>query len=273
MMFVAGVDRLSQGYKSTFCPLIMGAGRPTKADPGTLYTFAHTFYWDFRRLAEGRSRWRLDRGKHEQLVEEMRNLDIPRAARERFEEELRFGVSTESERETRTKYLEKQLSETIPLAPYITQEGAMRQIRIPGEYDVVRELLDPAITPGRIRELCKESFMPRAVQVGYETKVIEVSAWPISVGSMFPVYLAEYAEQYVAALNHPRFPRSDARPSTRLKQFWFLSRALAGALYGVTTRTAINLVGSLRPEQMFYESRLGKPSRKQKKPKKQNLRH
>ncbi|HVO60496.1 MAG TPA: hypothetical protein VMT53_06150 [Terriglobales bacterium] len=242
-------------------------------DPGTLYTFAHTFYWDFRRLSEGRTRQRLDRAKHEQLIEQMRNLDIPGAARARFEEEMQAGVSTEFERETRTKYLEKRLSDTIPLAPYITQEEAMRQIRIPGEYEVVQELLNPKITPDRIREICKESVMVRAVQFGSETKVVEVPAWPISVGSMFPVYLAEYAEQYVAALNDPRFPRSDTRPSTRLKQFWFLSRALAGALYGVATRTAINLVGSLRPEQMFYETRLGKPARKPRKVKRHILRH
>jgi hypothetical protein len=37
---------------------------------------------------------------------------------------------------------------------------------------------------------------------------------------------------------------------------------LAGALYGVSTRTAINLVGSLRPEETAERSRFGKPERK-----------
>src|SRR5205823_14793652 len=91
-------------------------------------------------------------------------------------------------------------------------------------------------------------------------------AWPIAVGSTFPGYLSQHAEQYVAALRDARFPRCDvsSRPSTRLKQFWFLSRALAGALFEVRTRTAINLVGSLRPEQIFRQSREAKPSRKRK---------
>jgi len=102
------------------------------------------------------------------------------------------------------------------------------------------------------------------MKIEYKGREIEVPAWPIAVGSSLPTYMAQYAEQYVAALSDPRFPRASTfqRPSTRLKQFWFLSRALAGALYGVSTRTAINLVGSLRPEETAERSRFGKPERK-----------
>ena len=97
-------------------------------------------------------------------------------------------------------------------------------------------------------------------------KRVEVPAWPIPPGSPFPGYLSQYAEQYAQALRDPRFPRCDVstRPSSQLKQFWFLSRALAGALFGVSTRTAINLVGSLRPEQAFEESRGAKAARRQR---------
>jgi hypothetical protein len=68
-------------------------------------------------------------------------------------------------------------------------------------------------------------------------------------------------------LKDPRFPRCDVklRPTNRLKQFWFLSRALAGAAFGYRTRTSINLVGSLRPEQTFEESHAAKPVRRQRK--------
>ncbi len=126
-------------------------------------------------------------------------------------------------------------------------------------------LLDPSTTPEQVRQLCKDAFMTRMLEVQPGvSKEVEVSAWPISAGSVLPTYLSQYAEQFVAALRDPRFPHCDVstRPSTRLKQFWFLSRALAGALFGVTTRTAINLVGSMRPEEMFHESRDGKPARR-----------
>jgi len=128
-------------------------------------------------------------------------------------------------------------------------------------------LLDPNTTPEQLRELCKAALMTRLVEVEPGiVKEVEVPAWPIPAGSQLPTYLSQHAEQYVAALHDPRFPHCDVsrRPSNRLKQFWFLSRALAGALFGVTTRTAINLVGSMRPEQVFHKSRAGKPVRKRK---------
>jgi len=143
---------------------------------------------------------------------------------------------------------------------------AQKEIKLPGEPDVIKVLLDPNTTPEQIREVCKDAVMPRTVTIGSETRIVEVSAWPIPSGDPFPTYLAQFAEQYVDALSDPRFPRSD-RPSSRLKQFWFLSRALAGALYGISPRTAINLVGSMRPEDVFDRSRHGKPGRKKRKPK------
>ena len=142
---------------------------------------------------------------------------------------------------------------------------AQKEIKLPGEPDVIEVLLDPNTTPEQIREVCKDAVMPRTVTIGSETRIVEVSAWPIPSGDPFPTYLAQFAEQYVDALSDPRFPRSD-RPSSRLKQFWFLSRALAGALYGVSPRTSINLVGSMRPEKVFDQSRQGKPGRKKRKP-------
>jgi hypothetical protein len=251
----------------------MGAGRPQKADPGTLYTFAHQFYWDFRRLAEGRSRYRFDKKKHQQLVDEMANLQLNDEQKTRYQqivdEEIQAGRLKETERVARLRDLEDGgLFATRAWAENIAVEESARTVKVPGEPDVINALLDRKTTPERVRALCRDAFMSRKVEVESGVmKDVEVSAWPIAAGSTLPTYLSQYADEYIEALRDPRFPRCDVstRPSTRLKQFWFLSRALAGALFGVTTRTAINLVGSMRPEQVFSESRDGKPARNQRK--------
>ena len=255
-----------QGCQYSFCPLIMPAGRPQQADPGTLYTWAHLFYWDFRRLSEGRSRWRFDPKKYQELMEsvdEMEFISDEDSLRHEgiVDEEIRTGRLDPSQRESRIRLISD--SENIVRREWLRREAheqALRELKVPGEEDVIRALLDPQTTPGQVRELCGESLM----KIEYKGRKIEVPAWPIAVGSSLPTYMAQYAEQYVAALSDPRFPRASTfqRPSTRLKQFWFLSRALAGALYGVSTRTAINLVGSLRPEETAERSRFGKPERK-----------
>ena len=130
---------------------------------------------------------------------------------------------------------------------------------------MVETLLAPDTTPEEIRALCQDAFMTRIITVGSETREVEeYPAWPIAVGSVVPGYLSKYAEEFVAAKRDPRFPRCDVsrRPTNLCKQLWFLARALAGAVLGIKTRTAINLVGSTRPEGIFDYSRQAKPKRK-----------
>jgi hypothetical protein len=260
----------TQDTTNRFCPLIMAAGRPRKIDPGTLYTFAHQFYWDFRRLSEGKVRWRFNEKRYQTLRTELEKMplidDADRAHhREIAEQEIARGELDPRKKTERLRDIED--AEVRARKDFYHHEAVLAardELRVPGESDVIEVLLNPRTTPQEIRELCKESLMTRIFKIGNETREVEVAAWPIVVGSTLPTYISEYAEQYVAALNDPRFPSCDVsdRPSSRLKQFWFLSRALAGALYGVRTRTAINLVGSLRPEESFEESRDAKPSRR-----------
>ncbi len=253
----------------------MRAGRPQKADPGSLYAFAHQFYWDFRRIAEGMPRWRIKTEKQKQLEAELSQKSDAQLREEgrhdrelRVEDEIRAGVLTESQRESRLREIEEaEIPVTREWLRRCIADEAREEHRFRGEADVINALLDPDTTSERVRKICKEAFMSRRFEVAPGVmKEVEVPAWPIPSGSPFPGYLSQYAEQYVEALRDPRFPRCDVstRPSSQLKQFWFLSRALAGALFGVTTRTAINLVGSLRPEQIFEESRGAKPARKQR---------
>jgi hypothetical protein len=248
----------------------MPAGRPQKADPGSLYSFAHQFYWDFRRLSEGRQRWIVNKRKQQQLESEAERapVEITSEETERLERlvdaEIQSGRLTEERRDERLREMvDSQIRTTREFFRRLAADDAREEGRIPGEPEVIGILLDHKTTPEQLREICKESVMTRTVDVAPGlTKEVEVPAWPLPPGSPFPTYLAQYAEQYVAALNDPRFPSCALRPSNRLKQFWFLSRALAGALFGVTTRTAVNLVGSLRPEEIFEESRDAKAQRK-----------
>jgi len=186
------------------------------------------------------------------------------------EEEIQKGQLDASRREERLSYIaDSERWARLEDRRQDAERQARKEIKVPGQLDVIEALLNPKTTPEQVRELCKDATMSRKnveVEVGVFRNV-EVSAWPIPPGSPLPIYLSQYAEQYIAALNHPRFPRCDVskRPTNCLKQFWFLSRALAGAVCGVKTRTAINLVGSLRPEEMFREARDGKPARRHRK--------
>jgi hypothetical protein len=272
MLYLRELYETYQGNRFRFCPLIMSAGRPQKADPGSLYTFAHQFYWDFRRLSEGRRRWIVNKRKLEQLEHEAETtpVDLIPEERERHErlvdEEIQKGILTEDRRDARLQEMkESQISATRDFLRRLVADDAREEVRVPGEPELIAILLNRNTTAEQLTEVCKEAVMTRTVEVAPGvTRKIEVPAWPLPPGSPFPTYLAQYSDQYVKALRDPRFPTCDvsARPSTRLKQFWFLSRALAGALFGVSTRTAINLVGSLRPEETFKASRDAKPERK-----------
>jgi hypothetical protein len=96
--------------------------------------------------------------------------------------------------------------------------------RVPGEPDVIEQLLS-ANMPEQIVEICADAFSVRRDQI--EPGVVrEVKAlnWPISADSMLPIYLSEFAFEFIAAKNDQRFPKA-TRPTNRLKQLWFLSRA------------------------------------------------
>jgi hypothetical protein len=255
----------------------MPAGRPEKAPPGSLYAMAHMFYWEFRRLAEGSFRWKFDEKKYQELTagfeDELQLVDDEDRARhqEIVDEEIRTGRLEGSQREARIRDIgESELFVRRGHYLRVAAEEARKQIKIPAEKEVIKMLLDPNTTAEQIRELCKDAFMTVTRKVGSETREIEdYPAWPIPVGSTLPGYLSEHAEQYVAALRHPRFPHcaTSVRPTNRLKQLWFVSRALSGAIHGVKVRTAVNLVGSLRPEEVFEESRNAKRERKRKRQK------
>lgn len=253
----------------------MPAGRPKQADPGTLYAFAHDFYWQLRRIVEGFFHWRFDEEEYNRLAAEIdaekihlsddQNVALAKA----FAREVGEGRVTEAEKEPRLRQMAADnLWVTRDWLKTEASQVSKRQVKVPGKPEVMQALLQ-ARTPEEVRTICKDAFVPRIIQIEPGiTKEVIVPNWPIPAGSVLPRYLSEYASEFLAAKSDPRFPKSTKRPSSELKQLWFLSRALAGALYGVTTRTAINLVGSRRPEEVFEGSRAAKPFRKRVKQRK-----
>jgi hypothetical protein len=246
----------------------MVAGRPKKADPEALYAFAHQFYWDLKQVGEGYFRWKVDEEEYKGLANAIdqekiqlsheQNVAIARV----IVREVHEGRIPEVEKEGRLRNAAAgNLEVTRDWLCREAAEKARKQVRVPGKPEIIEALLH-ASTPEKVRTICADAFAPRTIQTEAGPREIMMPNWPVPAGSVLPRYLSEYASEFIAATHDPRFPRSDIRPSSRLKQLWFLSRALAGALYGITTRTAINLVGSKRPEEIFEESRAGKSLRR-----------
>jgi predicted nucleic acid-binding protein len=249
----------------------MGKRGPHPVAPETLYIFAHQFYWDFRGLLDGRFRWGFDEKGYKQRTREIEKTDLSLTQEEigclerAVANEVRTGHLKKAERADRLRDLID--SDLVVKKDWLRRRAsaeARRHLKIPGEPRVLKALLG-ARTADRVRIICKDAYVPMTIEVrpGLKTK-IQMQNWPIASGSVLPRCLSQYAEQFIAAKNDPRYPRSK-RPTNNNKQLWFLSRALAGAVFGLKTRTAINLVGSLRPEEMFHESRDGKPARRQRK--------
>ncbi len=238
-------------------------------NPSELYALSQVLYWDFRRLAEGRYRIWHDVPKYERLIADPNEVvEYSPHEQARLEEaadrEIRTGQLDPARRSDRLRQLRQEGSREI--RKFIAIEESTRQIKVPGESNVIKKLLSPDTTPQQVREQCKDALMTVTNRFASEPRELEVPAWPIAAGSVLPDYLSRHAVEFTAAKHDPRFPRCDIsrRPTNLWKQLWFLSRALAGSELGVKTRTAINLVGSLRPEEFFTISRGAKPKRRRR---------
>jgi len=180
------------------------------------------------------------------------------------EDEIRSGRLPEELREQRLRELD--LDYRVRTRAWMKRNIiADKEIDIPGQPEVLGTLLH-ARTAAEVRKLCEDAYVYQRTEI--QPGVFanrRIPKWPINeVSSPLPYYLGRYAEQFIEAKRGPKYPRSK-RPSTLLKQLWFLSRALAGAAYGESPRTSINLVGSKRPEEIFEESSAAKPKRKKRK--------
>ena len=249
----------------------MPAGRPPLADAGTLYAFAHQLYWDLRRLAEGGQRQWFDRASYERLEQAITSRSLEptrkqnRAMQAVVEEEIRSGRLAPTQRQAwlkQSRASHRQVNRVVRARAVAVAATSIKTI--PGEPEVLNALLS-AETPEEVREICQDAYVTSQMEVEPGVfREVHAPNWPLPHGSVLPLYLSRHAEAFVAAKQNDRYPRSD-RESSRLKQLWFLARALAGAIYDVRARTAINLVGSTRPEEIFESSHAARPRRRQTK--------
>jgi hypothetical protein len=251
-----------------FLPLNRSAGRPARVAPGTLYAFACEFYWDFQRLDEGSHRIRFDQtafNRFEQRFElrrqkqRLRVFDNQRDAVERaIDDDIRSGRLDGSLRADRLRQL-LESQQFINRSWWLTETAGKLTTAewIPGKPDVLNALLDTQRAE-QVRQICIDTMNSL-----FEGNGLPTMECPLPYGSMLLPTIAEHAPAFIAAkkTKGSRFPKS-SRPSSRRRQWWFLSRALAGALFGIAARTAINLVGSVRPDAAFEVSRDAKRARR-----------
>jgi hypothetical protein len=76
------------------------------------------------------------------------------------------------------------------------------------------------------------------------------SAWMAKQPASYLTFLPKIAKQFLHAKDDPHYPSSE-RLSSIDKKFWFLARALAGAIYGLSPRRAINIIGPGQPGEIF----------------------
>lgn len=247
------------------------AGRPRRVDRRRLYTDAEALYWEFRTFIEGNVRWEFDSEQYEQMMRQLGREAIPvdennrRSFRLTVEDEIRSGRLPEERRKQRLRDLE--LEYRVRTRAWMRENirGVVdKEINVPGQPKVLKTLLH-AGTAAEVRKICEDAYVYQRIEI--QPGVfgnIRAPKWPINEVSPLPSRLERYAEQFIEAKRGPKYPRS-TRPSTLLKQLWFLSRVLAGAMYGESSRTSINLVGSKRPEEIFEEYSAATPKRKKRK--------
>jgi hypothetical protein len=111
-------------------------------------------------------------------------------------------------------------------------ETVVKVVNLPSEPDTLIALLE-AETVEQIRAACRES------------------AWMAKQPNSYLSHcLPRLARQFLDAKEDRHYPRSE-RTTSIPKKFWFLARALAGAMYGLSPRRSINLIGPGTPEEIF----------------------
>ncbi len=240
----------------------MTAGRPRTADPTLLYRVASHLYWELKMANDGAERIAVNHEKQRQLERELKsqlNQSDIEEIKAAIDRQIQVGWLPESERETRIRIQKEDLDFELQFsASNAARRRSEITIRVPG----VPQLIDAmfrATAANQFKKICADGF--GTGKAGDRSE----PTWQVSTGSLLPSALQRHASQFIKAKASSKSPKS-SRETSRLKQIWFLSRALAAAEQGISTRTAINLLGSVRPDEVQDPTRLTKRPRRPKKP-------
>lgn len=123
-----------------------------------------------------------------------------------------------------------------------------RQIRrsrrqvVPDGEQILSELFS-VTNKKQLVEVCKRRLPPSFIN--------EIDPTTLMVAKQHKVYdrlgklLLANADKFIAAKNDPRFP-SSSRESSYEKRIWFVARVLAGAIHGLSSRTALDRIPASR---------------------------
>jgi len=108
-----------------------------------------------------------------------------------------------------------------------------KDVDSPDEHDLWVRLLQ-ARTPEQVRAICDESLY-----------------WlnPKRGAIQFHYILTENAKSFLAALEDPRWPKSD-RPTNQGRRIRFLARSMAGITMGISIRTAQDLLAKTEKQKL-----------------------
>lgn len=232
-----------------------------------LFAVAQTLYRDFRRLVYG---W--PHSPHGKTTGSAGELDDSALAvlsdkdkaeiEAQVDKEIVRGYYRPSDRQQRLRAIEQEFLDSFKETEASEWMWNWQKKRVwDGQPDMFYSLVHYT-SRDVLYSLCQGAFRYHPVKnKAGVTRTAVVRHWPIPRASLLPRYITQYWKEFAAAKKDSRFPRSK-RPTTQEKQMWFLARALAGAAFGLQPRTAINLIGSTRPEQLLEKARDAKPSRK-----------
>jgi hypothetical protein len=249
----------------------MAAGRPSKVDTLTLYVLARYFYGEFTAIQRGPGkRFVLNEYKKANLVKIAEETSQLRGAslaglEQGVDRQIALGHLPAGEREGRLRDLREDIEfDRLFGGTNAARMLSKKSVNVRREPEIIDRLLN-AKTPAQIKRICAKAFANYS-EVTFEGSIAEVPrpSWPISNASLLPGALSQHASAFIEARSGPKFPKSD-RPSSRSKQLWFLARALAGFSYGLETRTAINRISSVRPDEKNGGIQITKRRRQSKK--------
>ena len=224
----------------------MGKPGPQPAPQKDLRRFTNAVYSCFLELAKTRRRF--DRNRYEDMKERARKSYPPLTEEE--QSDLEQGIAdikdsrwTEAEKDRRIRNrVDGAQADALIREFERAQEFSMRRVDEQKRWFVEGLLVTQ--TPDRVRETCKNAFPPTMTLPVNLKEEVEVAGY--LGGDDLARILETYAEQFIAAKHEKKYPRSATRASSRRKQLWFLSCALAGAVYGIKTRTAFDRLQSRR---------------------------